>query len=198
MERSQLTELGYITGINNLPSIAKLGILSHDRAERLKHDRIDMAAVQENREATLVPPSHRRLHSYANLYICPRNPMLSVRRGIHDRICVLRVQPAILDMAGVVVTDQNAGGHYRRFAAAPEGLSIVDYERTFAEYWTHPEDQIDEWRHKSQKCAEVLVPDVIPASLIFGAYVSCTAADDAVQAAWLGLETKVDAALFFR
>lgn len=198
MERSQLTELGYITGINNLPSIAKLGILSHDRAERLKHDRIDMAAVQEYREATLVPPSYRRLHSYANLYICPRNPMLSVRRGIHDRICVLRVQPAVLDMAGVVVTDQNAGGHYRRFAAAPEGLSIVDYERTFAEYWTHPEDQIDEWRHKSQKCAEVLVPDVIPASLIFGAYVSCTAADDAAQAAWLGLETKVDAALFFR
>jgi len=52
------------------------------------------------------------------------------------------------------------------------GLSIIDRERVFARYWTHPDDPYDEMSHKSEKCAEVLVPDRVDVQLIVGAYVA--------------------------
>jgi hypothetical protein len=49
-------------------------------------------------------------------------------------------------------------------------MDIVDEDYTFADYWTHLDDQIEEWRHKSRMCAEILVPDVVPPQYIAGAY----------------------------
>ena len=48
----------------------------------------------------------------------------------------------------------------------------IDFDLVFAEYWTHPEDQIAEWRHSSIKCAEVLVPHCVDIGYIEGAYVA--------------------------
>ena len=36
----------------------------------------------------------------------------------------------------------------------------------------HPEDMYDEMNHKSEKCAEVLVPDRVKAQFVVGAYVA--------------------------
>ena len=77
-----------------------------------------------------------------------------------------------LPLPGVIVTDANASSDYVRFAAAPEGLEIVDKELTFAEYWIDV-DLVAKWRKKSAKCAEVLVPDCVEPRFILGAYVSC-------------------------
>src|SRR5262249_30027644 len=52
------------------------------------------------------------------------------------------------DLVDWVITDQNAASNWARFAAAPEGVSIVSRDMTFAERWTHPGSQIEEWRHK--------------------------------------------------
>jgi hypothetical protein len=104
--------------------------------------------------------------------------MLLKKRDIHERICVLRVSVDVLDIRNVVITDSNAASKYVGFRPAPAALAIVDRDRAFAEWWTH-EDQIEKWRHSAQKCAEVLVPDVVPASYVVGAYVSC---DDSQRA----------------
>ena len=51
--------------------------------------------------------------------------------------------------------------------------NVIDKDVLFAEYWTHPQDPIIEMEHKSIKCAEVLVPDMIDASSILGIDVVC-------------------------
>ncbi|MBI4469154.1 MAG: DUF4433 domain-containing protein [Acidobacteria bacterium] len=134
------------------------GILSHSRVDRLQHDSVAMEEIQARR-AVKVIPGGRPLHDYVNLYIHARKKMLSKIRAQHASICVLRISTDVLDLPGVIVSDQNASSGYARFAAAPEGLRLIDEALVFAEYWTHPDDPIAEWRHGSIKCAEILVPD---------------------------------------
>jgi hypothetical protein len=198
MTRDELQELGYIVPIATVPSILKHGILSHVRAQKVAHADISLGDVQELRSKVIVPApgGGRRLHEYVNLYICPRNPMLIKRSGMHQELCVLRVSPAVLDIRGTVVTDMNAGSKYAHFAGAPDGLSIVNRDRTFADWWTH-DDQRDRWRHAAQKCAEVLVLNVIPTAHVTGAYVSCEAAREALKAVAPDLNVTIDKHLFF-
>ena len=196
MTRAELHELGYIAPIDTVPSILHRGILSNRRAEGIQHESIALQKVQDLR-AKVVVPGGRVLHEYANLYICPRNPMLLKRSNMHEQICVLRVSVDVLDIRNVVVTDGNAASKYVRFRPAPEGLEIVDRERTFAEWWTH-DDQIEKWRHSSQKCAELLVPDLVPASYIFGAYVSCERSERRLRSLAPNLPITVNPNFFFQ
>jgi hypothetical protein len=123
--------------------------------------------------------------------------MLYKRQARHPELCVLRVDPGVLDLSGVVVTDGNAASKYTRFAAAPEGLRIVNRELTFAEWWTDPDYfvRLDKTR---AKCAEILVPDGVPARFLRGAYVSCEDALLQFDALNTGLDAVVNPHLFFR
>lgn len=173
MTIDDLDELQYITGIANTCSICEHGILSHARAESVEHESVAMEEIQERRANKLVPlgsGGRRSLHSYANLYICARNPMMTWLRAEHDRICVIRVHKAVLTLEGVVIADRNAARSYARFQPAPAGLAMIDRDRVFAEYWTH-EDPHEYDEHKGIKCAEVLVPDRVPPQYIIGAWV---------------------------
>lgn len=196
MTRDELSELGYIVPIETVPSIMNRGILSHRRARSISHQSIALQGVQDRR-AKVIVPNGRPLHEYANLYICPRNPMLLSRRDINAQICVLRIGSDVLDIPNVVVTDSNAGSKYVRFSPAPDGLAIVDRDRTFARWWNHPDDQIEHWRHSAQKCAELLVPDVVAARFINGAYSSCEESREALRHLGFGLPITVDGDLFF-
>lgn len=173
------------------------GILSHRRVAKLQHKSVAKQEVQDRRAKVHIPRG-RALHEYANLYICARNPMLYLRKHQHQSLCVLRVETPILDVAQVVVTDQNAASRYCRFAVPPAGLAIIDRDQVFAEYWTHPGDQIAEWRHKSVKCAEVLVPDSLDPSYILGAYVSNAGSLEALVQQAPGLQVTINPHLFFR
>ena len=195
MKRSELKELHFITRIDSLASILELGILSNKLAQKVKHASIADSEIQ-GRRSTVVVPGGRQLHEYTNLYICGRNPMLRKRRHQHAEICVLRVSTDVLDLAGVVIADANASSDYVRFAAAPNGLQIVDRELTFAEYWTDA-DERTYWKKKSAKCAEVLVPDCIDPKYILGCYVSCEESRKSVNELVPELNAAVDAHLFF-
>lgn len=195
MNREDLRELHYITPIENVPSILRHGILSHARAARLQHCSVAMQAMQDRRSKVVVPGTGRKLHQYANLYICARNPMLFKRQ--HEQVCVLSISPAVLDLVGVIVTDQNAGSGYVVFWAAPDGLRHVREEWTFADDWRDP-DRITYWRKKSAKCAEVLVPDLVPPEYVQHAYVASVEMKERMDAMSTGLEVRVDGHLFFR
>ena len=196
MRRDELTELHYITPIGNIPSICRLGILSHQKAGKVKHESIAMQRIQDRRSNVIVPGTRRRLHEYVNLYVCARNPMLYMRQDQHAGLCVLRVSPDVLDLPDIVITDGNASSEYVRFAAAPDGLRIVDGEMVFAEYWTDP-DPLQYWRKKSAKCAEVLVPDCVDPKLLKGAYVSCTQSLTRFNTLSVRLTATVNPHLFF-
>ncbi len=197
MTRAELHELGYIVPIATVPSILQHGILSHRRADRIVHESIALQDIQDLRAKVKVP-NGRALHEYANMYICPRNPMLFKRKDSHNRICVLRVSADVVDLPNVVITNSNAGSKYVRFSPAPSGLAIVDRERTFARNWKHPEDQIDEWRHSAQKCAEVLVPDVVPVRYITGAFLSSGIAEQRLSELAPDLPIAINGDLFFQ
>jgi ssDNA thymidine ADP-ribosyltransferase, DarT len=197
MLRAELTELQFIAPIDNLPSILKFGILSHNQVRKLKHRSVAMQEVQDLR-AQKVIPGGMRLHDYGNLYVCARNPMMYKRKGEHDGLCVLSVSTDVLDIAGTVITDQNAAGRYVRFAASPEGLSHVNKDLTFARDWRHPDDQIAAWRHKAAKCAEVLVPNGVRPDYIRAIYVSGQIGMQRVSAITQLKPVQINADLFFQ
>lgn len=138
------------------------------------------------------------MHEYVNLYFCARNPMLYLRRSQHTGLCVLRIGLSVLDLPGVVITDRNAASDWVRFFPSPEGLTSVNGELVFAEYWTHPEDLFTEWEHKSIKCAEVLVPDRVDPSYLLGVYVSCEEAKINFEATGVPLTLEINPYLFFQ
>jgi hypothetical protein len=170
VDRADLTELQYIVPLSNLDSIFQYGILCHRVAQRIAHDSIAMAEVQDLRTRVVVPGG-RPLHDYVNLYICARNPMMYKRRTQYAALCVLSIKPDVLDLPEVVITDGNAASEYTRFEASPNGLAKVDKDLTFAEWWTH-DDYHEKLRRKRAKCAEVLVPGRIAPDMIFGIHVA--------------------------
>lgn len=197
MERHALEELHYIAPIANLPSMLERGLLSHRRAGELpEHTSIALAEVQARRAAKRVPGG-QPLHEYVNLYICARNPMLYTRLNRRHEICVLSIATAVLDLDGAVVTDGNAASDYVRFLAAPDGLAAVDEGRVFAEFWTHPDDPIEQLRHRVAKCAEVLVPDQVDSVHINRAYVCGDQARAAIETLEVGINVAVDQHMFF-
>lgn len=123
--------------------------------------------------------------------------MMYKRQAQHEDLCVLRISSHIIDLPGVVITDGNASGDYVRFSAAPKGLTVVDRDWTFAEYWTD-HDQITEWRKKAAKCAEVLVPDKVKPAYVMGAYVSCQQAMVAFESMGTSISVSINSHLFFR
>ncbi|MEO7818975.1 MAG: DUF4433 domain-containing protein [Actinomycetota bacterium] len=198
MRRDELEELHFITAIDNVPSILEHGILSHYLSASRSHRSLAKQDVQEIRR-TVTVPGGQNLHRYANLYITARNPALRLMIGDHghQEISVLRVSTDVLDVPHVVITDQNAAARkYCRFAAAPEGLRIVDKDMVFAEYWTHPHPA-DEYRHRSVKCAEVLVLDRIDPNLILGGYVSGEESLGRIQGEAPHLNATINRPLFF-
>jgi hypothetical protein len=191
----KLEEFQNITLITNVPSILRRGIVSYAEAAKLPHDSVALQAVQDKRDAKRVPGG-LALHEYANVYFHARNPMMSCRRNEASRLCVLRVSTQILEIPGVVITDRNAASNYVRFSP-PNQLAHINLDYIFARNWKHPEDQIEEWRHSSAKCAEVLIPEKIPAKFLLGAYVVNRAAKEQLEATGFLLPIQIDADLFF-
>lgn len=190
----RVTELHCIMPIGNIPSVLARGILSHEAATKLRHHSVAMQPIQDKRDKKTVHGG-LRLHQYANLYFHARNPMLSVRR--HEDICVLRISASVLNLPGIVITDENAASNYVRFFGLAQWRSL-DFDDIYARDWTHPNDQRRGWKHKSRKCAEVLVPHKVLPNMLLGAYVVDEAARARLNQTGFTLTVIVDADFFFR
>ena len=165
MEFSEIEYLHFITNIDNIPSILEKVILSHNRirAQRIRPQQIDDPKVQEIRD-NITLPNGTHLHDHANLYFNPRNAMMYKRKSWHKDLCVLRVAPKIMNTTGVMVTDMNASSDWRNFYSTKE-LWKLDSSLIFLRDWNH--DHYPTYlRRKSSVCAEVLVPNCVPPSLI--------------------------------
>lgn len=124
--------------------------------------------------------------------------MLFKIKDRHADLCVLRIDPSLLDLPRVVVADQNASSDYARFEPAPKGLQYIEKRLVYAHYWTHPENPIEEFRHGSIMCAEVLVPHRVEPCYIMGAYVSCSEAKSSIEKAIASIAVAINSQLFFR
>lgn len=185
MRRDQIGELFYISHVENVASILRTGILSHNRAVRVAHRVVDLEAVQDIRSNIRVSRT-RMLHDHANLYVCGRNAMMYhvVGHNPIDQACLLRVSPDVLDLEDVVVADGNAARQYQtRFWEPIAGIAALDFDQVHAEYWTQHPTAAECYEHKRIKQAEVLVPDWVDPQYIIGAYVPTGGAAAAVEAA---------------
>lgn len=100
------------------------------------------------------------------------------------------------EYANTYINARNAASS-ARFSPASTGLALIDRERVFAQYWTHPGDDIESDNHKQIMCAEVLVPSRLPSHYIFGAYVSCKESQIRLNGIAPQLPLTVNAHLFF-
>jgi len=196
MTRDEIMELHFIAPIANVPPIKEHGILCHKRAGQVEHHSVAMAEIQERRTDKRIPGAGA-LHDYANLYFDAHNPMLSKLRAQNEDICVLQVDAKVIDLPGVIIADRNAASDWVRFFSVAEGLKAIVRDRVFARYWTHPENVFDEMSHKSEKCAEVLVPECIIPGFLVGAYVANETALQKVQQLNIGLPVCIRSDIFF-
>lgn len=153
--------------IANLSSVLINGILSNAESDRICHTSVAMAEIQLKRENVQIP-NGLKLHDYANLYFDARNPMMYKRK--EEDICVLKIAPEILDLPDVVISDQNASSKYVRFYEPFSAFDELDYNLIYAYVWKD-ENSFVYYKKKSAKCAEVLVPNRIPANYIIAAAV---------------------------
>lgn len=124
-EITNQTGLFNIQAIDNIPSIMRHGLLSNEKASKIKHTSIAMQEVQERRDTVLIP-NGMALHKYANVYFDPKNPMLYKRKDENKNICILKFDRSILDFKGVVVSDRNASSTYASFYPPETGLREID------------------------------------------------------------------------
>lgn len=192
----RVTELHSIMPMVNVASVLAHGLLSYERAAKLPHQSVALQPVQDRRDHKHVPGG-LKLHQYANLYFHARNPMLHKRLPEADNLCVLRVSTQVLHLPGTVITDQNAASDYVRFYA-PAQWQLLDWDDIFAMDWRHPGDKVAYWRHKSRKCAEVLVPHRVDALFVTGAYVVDVVAQARLSETACTLPIHVNPVLFFR
>ena len=108
------------------------------------------------------------------------------------------VNASLLDGDGVVVTDRNAAAGLAYFGAGESALAKIDSELVFAESWKHPDDQFEERAHKAIKCAEILVPDVVSATLIDAILVADASRIAEVRATGYSGAVREDRYLFFK
>ena len=205
MDRSRLTELHYLTAPENLASIAERGLLCHRLAQHVPHVDLSSATIQDLRRGKEVAyaglEKARKLHSYVNLFLHARNSMLKdvCHKHGHASVVVLSVSSAALDLPGAVLADQNAGEQVRPVPLVPgrAGSSRrgrgVSRDRGAMRWF----DQIDYWRRKSHRSAELLIPDRVPAELIQGVYTSCTETSEQCESLGVLAPVSTDKDLFF-
>ncbi|MFC1496751.1 DarT ssDNA thymidine ADP-ribosyltransferase family protein, partial [Candidatus Margulisiibacteriota bacterium] len=96
-------------------------------------------------------------------------------------ICVIGIRQSILNQPNIIVTDMNASSDYVGFFEADEGIKRLDENLVYTQDW-RDDDHFEMCRKRSAACAEVLIPDSLPASNIEKIYVSCQAVCDKIKA----------------
>jgi hypothetical protein len=198
----RVKELHCIMPIENIPSVMRHGILSHALAGKTLHASVAAQEVQDRRHGVRVPGG-LRLHEYANLYFHARNPMLYKRKDRAEELCILMVSTKVLQLPGVVITDQNAATSFVRFLA-PNQWQELNWNDIYARYWSRPggpttlEEQVADRLRKARKCAEVLVPQRVEPGQLIGAYIVDVAARGKMEAAGFGLPMFVSPDMYFR
>ena len=180
----------HFTHVDNLSDIARHGLLSHNRIRQAGVDYNDISdkGVQRWRQRS-EPVYGRSIHDYVPMYLNPRNPMLYCLREYSQHFVMLAIDISEFTPLPVVFADGNAACADTRFGSVLEAAApAMDALR--ASSWNAVPDG------KRHRCAEMLVPDRIPVSLVDGIYSMNNAIRDLAHRI-LGREVHTDTSLFF-
>lgn len=180
----------HITHTDNLQKILRRGILNHYDASRFEPNRVDISdpEAQRWREAT-DPHFKRKIHSYAPLYLKPRNPMLYKRRNLRAHLCLLEISVTVLCESEYLITDGNAASRITKFYRSVKSLDMLPWAVLDSEYWPDHDDG------KRKMCAEVLVYPKVDPVYITG--VHCYSPKSQLLLGDCGRKIEVSPRLFF-
>jgi len=160
----QFTSLFHFTDAANTASIAKHGILSKDEANR----RGVAVAVPGGNEWSRDADAHKGLNDYVNLCFTASHPMCHLAH-LEGRIPNPRYIPIdvnVLKIEGVRITIGVANRADTELLEVEVGLERLDKEVLYTRTnWEDPDIQAR--RQSAEKC-EILVPKIVPVSLIKG------------------------------
>jgi len=193
--------LFYITHIDNIESILKHGILSHNLAhdKGIVNEDISNQSVNARRnrfENTL----GGNIHDYSPLYFNHKNPMLYTLCKNRDRntIVLLRINPHILLSNDVSFSDGNAASRSTNFYNNIEDFNKLNWDLIKQGSWYNYELGIEEGRRVM--CSEALVKNKIPLFLINDIFVYDEKVLDRILPLFpnhLGIKTSVKKSLYF-
>lgn len=171
MSRLGIRGFYYITHIDNLPSILRHGILSHQLVEErnIFYTPVYDTEIVTDRKSILTPDS-KSLWSFANLYFQPRNPMLYrvINEKSYKDIVVVEVKPDLLDRPDIFITTGNARASDSEILSQKAGMNrLRQIRKNVNVVWWKPEDG-----SKRKIMAECLVPDLVPPNFIQAVYVA--------------------------
>lgn len=180
MSNRYVKELYYIAHINNVPSILKKGILSH---ELVKECNVQTTSIYDENvivnRSSIRTPDGRSLWKFANLYFQPRNPMLYrvLCEKSKEDIAVLAVQPQIINRQDIFISTGNAASFESAILPVPEGQKVIpEIRKQISRDWWNEEDG-----SKRKIMAECLVPDLVPPNYIHKIYVASHEAADKLK-----------------
>lgn len=196
LEKTRKKSVYNIQPICNVPSVMENGILSYNRSKRIEHRSVAMEVVQNRRDGISIPHG-LSLHDYASAYFDPRNPMMYRIQQEAENLCVLAISSEVLDFEGTIITDGNAASDYTRFFTPSDGIDRLDFVIIYDEWW-NSNDPWDKAMRKRMKCAEILVPNVIPYECIVGACVVSETAKQYLIDQGFDKEVRIAPKVFFR
>ncbi|MGB9878297.1 MAG: DarT ssDNA thymidine ADP-ribosyltransferase family protein [bacterium] len=167
----KLRGLYYITHMDNVESILKRGILSHERVvkEKIPHTPIyDERIVSKRKEKSV--PEGKSLWNFANLFFQPRNAMLHRILNYSgfkpEEIVIIGLDSeSILKQEGIYITDGNAVNRNTRIWRLDK--DIERRKRQIEEIRRSTERGL--WENEEEKrkmMAECLVPERVEAKYI--------------------------------
>jgi hypothetical protein len=168
---AQIKQLYYITHVNNIPSILKHGIFSHQLIEEkgIEYTKIYDSEIVSNRKH-IKTPEGKSLWNYSNLYFQVRNPMLYrvLCEKSNNEIAVLAISPSILNNPNSFITTGNAAHNATVILPIKEQPKVLRELRKVlnSEYWNEEDGS------KRKIMAEFLIHDEIKPYLIKSIYVA--------------------------
>lgn len=159
LDRSEF-RLFHMTHLENLKSISKYGLNSHNTAPSY----IDISNPQVNRRRERQEPVHKRsLHDYVPMYFNPRNAMLYEKQMEHsNKIVILEIDKAICLSRYTLFTDRNAAAVDCRFFYCPSDLEKFEWQRIFGRSWA--DNGICDIESKQMMMSECLVHECVDTS----------------------------------
>ncbi|TXE15675.1 DUF4433 domain-containing protein [Psychroflexus gondwanensis] len=193
--------LFHITHIDNVPSILKYGILSHNKAHQSGIVKIDISNQTVNQRRDRIEPDlDGNIHDFTPLYFNHKNPMMFAlcKQKEKKDLVLIRVNPHILLSTKVYFSDGNASVKSTRFYNDLSDFNKLNWDLLNAGSWNDYEFGIKEGRRL--RCSEVLVKNKIPKQFINDIFVYDQNSLDKILNSFpnhLGIVSGIDNNLYF-
>lgn len=193
--------LFYIAHIDNIESILKHGILSHNLANEMELTKVDISNQTVNARRNRFETSlGGNIHDFAPLYFNHKNPMLYTLCKNKDRntLVLLRINPHILLADNVSFSDGNAATKATHFFSNIDDFNKLNWQLIKQGSWYNYQFGIEEGRRIM--CSEALVHNKIETYYINDIFVYDEVVLDKIMPLFpnhLGIKTSVNKKLYF-